>query len=115
MAPEKRSLVSCEQMTEKLILNSVLDIFNLMPFLTVVTYSFLQAFYVAFKQHTLENCCNFSVCVFSSFAESRARFYFRLLIIPVGRTCAVVSAANYGPRGPWFETWPLGRRSFTWP
>ena len=27
---------------------------------------------------------------------------------------AVVSVANYRPRGPWFETWPLGRRSFTW-
>ena len=35
------------------------------------------------------------------------------LIIPVGRTGAVVSVANYRPRGPWFETWPLGRRSFT--
>ena len=23
-----------------------------------------------------------------------------------GRTCAVVSLADYGPRGPWFETWP---------
>ena len=23
-----------------------------------------------------------------------------------GRTGAVVSVADYGPRGPWFETWP---------
>ena len=29
------------------------------------------------------------------------------------RTGAVVSVADYGPRGPWFETWP-GRRSL-WP
>ena len=26
------------------------------------------------------------------------------------QTVAVVSVADYGPRGPWFETWP-GRRS----
>ena len=32
MAPVRRSLVSCEQMTEKLIQNSVLDILNLIPF-----------------------------------------------------------------------------------
>ena len=30
-----------------------------------------------------------------------------------GRACAVVSVADYGPRGPGFEIWP-GRRSF-WP
>ena len=31
----------------------------------------------------------------------------------VGRTGAVVSVADYGPRGPWFETWP--RHSLMWP
>ena len=30
-----------------------------------------------------------------------------------GRTGAVVSVADYGPRGPWFETWP--RHSLLWP
>ena len=29
------------------------------------------------------------------------------------QTGAVVSVEDYGPRGPWFETWP-GRRSL-WP
>ena len=32
---------------------------------------------------------------------------------PVGRTGAVVSVADYGPGGPWFETWP--RHSLLWP
>ena len=31
----------------------------------------------------------------------------------VGRTGTVVSVADYGPRGPWFETWP--RHSLLWP
>ena len=31
----------------------------------------------------------------------------------VGRTGAVISAADYGPRGPWFETWPP--HSLLWP
>ena len=31
----------------------------------------------------------------------------------MGRTGAVVSVADYGPRGPWFETWP--RHSLLWP
>ena len=31
----------------------------------------------------------------------------------VGRTGAVVSVADYRPRGPWFETWP--RHSLLWP
>ena len=31
----------------------------------------------------------------------------------VGRTNAVVSVADYGPRGPSFETWP--RHSLLWP
>ena len=28
------------------------------------------------------------------------------VIIKWGRTGAVVRIAEYGPRGPWFETWP---------
>ena len=40
----------------------------------------------------------------------RYRIYFS---IKVGRTGAVVSVAYYGPRGPWFETWP--RHSLLWP
>ena len=31
----------------------------------------------------------------------------------VGRTGTVVSVADYGPRGPWFETWP--QHSLLWP
>ena len=42
MAPMRRSLVSCEQMTEKLILNSVLDILNLIPFSIVNCGHLLQ-------------------------------------------------------------------------
>ena len=34
-------------------------------------------------------------------------------IYAVGRTGAVVSVADYGPRGPWFETWP--RHGLLWP
>ena len=36
-----------------------------------------------------------------------------VVIIKWGLTGAVVRIADYGPRGPWFETWP-GRRSL-WP
>ena len=42
MTPVRRSLVSCEQMTEKLILNSVLDILNLIPFSIVNCGHLLQ-------------------------------------------------------------------------
>ena len=34
----RRSLGSCEQMTEKLILNSVLDILNLIPFSIIILW-----------------------------------------------------------------------------
>ena len=39
--------------------------------------------------------------------------FFHGYIFYRGRTGAVVSIADYGPRGPWFETWS-GRRS-SWP
>ena len=93
MAPVRCSLVSCEQMTEKLILNSVLDILNLIPFsivncgyfrdflnrLTIAgtvlaLYSLLQAFYVAFKQHSRKTAVTFLCVFFSSLAEPVARF-----------------------------------------
>ena len=41
------------------------------------------------------------IIILSYFSEDR--FY------SWGRTGAVVSLADYGPRGPWFDTWP-GRR-----
>ena len=94
MAPMRRSLVSCERMTEKLILNSVLDILNLIPFSIVncghllqglskltddcrtvlALYSLLQAFYVAFKQHSRKTAVTFLCVCFSSLAEPVARF-----------------------------------------
>ena len=90
MAPMRRSLV----MTEKLILNSVLDILNLIPFSIVncghllqglskltddcrtvlALYSLLQAFYVAFKQHSRKTAVTFLCVFFSSLAEPVARF-----------------------------------------
>ena len=38
----------------------------------------------------------------------KALIYVKLLSKSplMGRASAVVSVADYGPRGPWFETWP---------
>ena len=46
--------------------------------------------------------------------DARKRLSY-LIVTPlaVGRTGAVASVADYGPRGPWFETWP--RHSLLWP
>ena len=61
---------------------------------SVLTLSRLKPAFVA------ERACGIS-------SKTRGQSFSR------GRTGAVVSAADYGPRGPWFET-RQGRRSL-WP
>ena len=38
---------------------------------------------------------------------------FTSLVRAWGRTGAVVRASDFGPRGPWFDSWPL--LSLLWP
>ena len=49
--------------------------------------------------------------LYSCETSQMASLNFR--VFTVGRTGAVVRVADYGPRGPWFETWP--RHSLLWP
>ena len=64
--------------------------------------------FIMFSLCTVYLCIVYMYCLFV--------YLFGLGLIrsvPGARTGAVVGIVDYGPRGPWFETWP-GRRSL-WP
>ena len=57
---------------------------------------------------------NYNICLFHEHDEEIHAFNIPIqTIVYRGRTGAVVSIADYGPKGPLFETWP-DRRSL-WP